>query len=80
MTDATNGYPPAAPHPSDTLHVNGSSRPASLRQAVREDLAEGRQWVQTRAERAQDAIRDEPIRTTLYALGVGLLIGLLIRR
>jgi ElaB/YqjD/DUF883 family membrane-anchored ribosome-binding protein len=52
----------------------------SVRQAVREDLSHGKEWAQMRAEAARDAIVDQPMTSTLYALGIGVLIGLLLRR
>jgi hypothetical protein len=52
----------------------------SIRQAVREDAELIRQKVIGRVERTRDGIRDEPMKTTLYALGVGVLIGMLLRR
>ena len=52
----------------------------SIRQAVREDLGEGRAWARRRSELTQDAIRDEPLKAVVYALGAGVLIGLLLRR
>lgn len=56
----------------------GASTP--VRQAVREDLSQGKQWARMRAEAAREAIVDQPMTSTLYALGVGVLIGLLLRR
>lgn len=56
------------------------ARPRPLRRAVREDAAEVREWARHRGAEACDAIRDEPIRMTLYALGIGVLIGLLAAR
>lgn len=56
------------------------ARPRPLRQAVREDAAEVRDWARHRSSEARDAIRDEPIRMSLYALGIGVLIGLLAAR
>jgi hypothetical protein len=47
---------------------------------VREDAAEMRDWARHRGSQACEAIRDEPIRMTLYALGIGVLIGLLAAR
>lgn len=52
----------------------------SIRAAVREDLGEGRMWVMQRTDQAREAVQDEPIRATLYALGAGVLIGLLLSR
>lgn len=56
------------------------TRPRPLRRAVREDAAEVRDWARHRGSEACEAIRDEPIRMTLYALGIGVLIGLLAAR
>ncbi len=56
------------------------TRPRPLRQAVREDAAEVRDWARHRGSEACEAIRDEPMRATLYALGIGVLIGLLAAR
>lgn len=54
--------------------------PRPLRQAVRADAAEARAWTDRRVKRARDAIREEPIRSGLYALGIGVIIGLLAAR
>lgn len=53
---------------------------ASLRQAVREDLHDGREWFATRGGRARAAVQDEPVRATLYALGLGVIVGLILSR
>jgi len=60
--------------------ILAQDRTTSLRQAVRDDLGQGREWARARAERARVAIHDDPIRSTAYALGIGVLIGLLLRR
>ena len=54
--------------------------PRPIRRAVREDAAEARVWADRRVKRARDAIRDQPTRATLYALGIGVIIGLLAAR
>lgn len=51
-----------------------------LRRAVREDAATVREWGQSRAERLRGAVEAEPVKATLYALGVGVVIGLLAAR
>jgi ElaB/YqjD/DUF883 family membrane-anchored ribosome-binding protein len=56
------------------------ARSEGIRKAVRSDLHQGKQWATDRAEQTRDAIRDEPMKTALYAVGVGVLIGLLLRR
>lgn len=54
------------------------SRP--LRQAVREDAAQARDWGRDRAGRLRGAVEAEPMKATLYALGLGVLIGMLAAR
>ncbi|WP_292037510.1 MULTISPECIES: hypothetical protein [unclassified Brevundimonas] len=55
-------------------------RPLPIHEAVREDAAQARVWADQRVKRARDAIRDEPVRASLYALGIGVIIGLLAAR
>lgn len=68
----------------DRLMVDGEhrafAREQGLRQALRRDIETGRYWARDRAARARTAIEDQPIKATLYALGVGVLIGILLRR
>jgi len=52
----------------------------SIRQAVREDMDHGRQWARARIEATRDAMVDRPLATAAYAVGAGVLIGLLLRR
>jgi ElaB/YqjD/DUF883 family membrane-anchored ribosome-binding protein len=52
----------------------------SVRQAVRDDIAQGRDWARAKAEITRDAIVEQPLKSALYAVGVGVLIGLLLRR
>ena len=52
----------------------------SLRQAVREDAEMIRQKFSDRVATTRDGIRDRPMETTLYALGLGVIIGMLLRR
>lgn len=51
-----------------------------LRQAVRADIETGRDWARDRAVHARSRIEEKPLKTTIYALGVGVLVGLLLRR
>lgn len=53
---------------------------SSVRQAVREDAALGREWIEKRVARTRAAVREEPVRATLYAVGAGVLLGLLLNR
>ncbi len=54
------------------------SRP--LRRAVREDAAQARDWGRNRAARLRGAVEAEPVKASLYALGLGVVVGLLIAR
>lgn len=56
------------------------AREDGLRQAVRADIETGRDWARGRATAARSHIEAEPLKSTLYALGVGVLIGLMLRR
>jgi ElaB/YqjD/DUF883 family membrane-anchored ribosome-binding protein len=51
-----------------------------IRKAVRSDLHRSRLWADERAARTREVIRDRPMKTALYAIGAGVLIGLLLRR
>jgi len=55
-------------------------RTSSIRQSLRDDAGAARAWGRTRAERVREAVREEPIHAALYALGIGVLIGLLAAR
>jgi len=63
---------------ADAEHQRAGSRP--LRQAVRDDAAEVRSWGRDRAGRLRGAVEAEPMKATLYALGIGVVIGLLAAR
>jgi len=53
---------------------------APLREAVREDAAAARDWSRERAQRLRGAVEAEPVKASLYALGIGVVIGMLLRR
>lgn len=69
---------------ADALLAAGEGRSfehvSSVRRAVREDAGQVRDMMSDRIERARDGIRDEPVRMTLYALGLGVIVGMLLRR
>jgi len=68
---------------ADAILLEGEARAFGARpihEAVREDALAARDWSRGRAERLRRAVEDEPMKATLYALGVGLVIGLLIGR
>lgn len=57
-----------------------ASGPRPLRNAVREDAAMARDWGRERAARLRGAVETRPMKATLYALGLGVVIGLLVAR
>lgn len=63
---------------SDEDKTFGSPQP--LRRAVREDAKAAADWSRTRAVRVRSAIEDEPVKSSVIALGVGVIIGLLLSR
>ncbi len=67
---------------ADRILLEGQARPGAqrLRAAVRQDVARSRLWAARRIQRTRTAIQTEPVRAGLYALGAGLLLGLLMRR
>ena len=63
------------------LEEGRSYRPVtSVRAAVREDVSKGRDWLRQQSDRAKAKIEDKPMKATVYALGIGLIAGLLIAR
>lgn len=64
---------------ADSIIARGV-QPRPIHEAVREDAAEARVWADRRVKQARDAIRDEPMRASFYALGIGVIIGLLAAR
>lgn len=56
------------------------AREDGIRQAVRADIQTGREWAIERASAARTRIEAKPLKASLYALGAGVLIGLLLRR
>jgi len=68
---------------ADAILLEGEARafgPRPIHEAVREDAAAARAWGRTRAERLRHAVEDEPMKATLYALGLGVVIGMLVAR
>lgn len=65
----------------DLLRQGDEDRHApSIRQSLRHDAEAGRAWAREQTQLARDSIRESPRKTTLYAVGVGVLLGLLIAR
>jgi hypothetical protein len=60
--------------------AEADARPRPLREAVREDARMAGDWGRTRAARLRGTVEADPVRASLYALGIGVLIGLLAAR
>ncbi|WP_298163044.1 hypothetical protein [Brevundimonas sp.] len=56
------------------------ARDAGVRQALRSDLQTGRDRAREQAALIRSRIEERPMKATVLALGVGVLIGLLLRR
>ncbi len=83
ITDETVSPSTGLDRDADALLREAQARDAGvrpLRRAVREDVALARDWGRERALGAREAVQAEPVRATLYALGLGVVIGLLIAR
>ncbi len=68
---------------ADAILLEGEARafgPRPIHEAVREDALAAREGSRMRAERLRRAVEDEPMKATLYALGLGVVIGMLIAR
>lgn len=64
----------------DAILERGTRSVDSLRDAVREDVHNGHEWINNRTARAREVVQDEPVRATLYALGLGVIVGLILAR
>lgn len=83
IEDATDLESARLEREADAILLEGEARtfgPRPIHEAVREDAAAARDWGRTRAERLRRAVEDEPMKATLYALGLGVVIGMLVAR
>lgn len=64
---------------SDPTPDHGFAAPP-IRQSLRSDGEAAREWATSNQARLEEAIREQPVRATIYALGLGVVIGLLIAR
>jgi ElaB/YqjD/DUF883 family membrane-anchored ribosome-binding protein len=83
ITDETDSLSAGLDRDADAILREAQTREAGvrpLRRAVREDAALARDWGRQRAIVAREAVQAEPMKATLYALGLGVVIGLLIAR
>jgi len=86
LAEGPMGQTATPPAPAFNLDGDGPDEDAtnsgrrSLRAAVRDDLRKGRFWADGRVEAARDYIRQTPTRALAYGLGVGLVLGVMLRR
>lgn len=81
IEDAADGVTGALNRQADQILAEDRSFGARpLRQAIREDAVQARDWGVTRSGRLREAVEAEPVKATLYALGIGVVIGLLAAR
>lgn len=68
---------------ANAILLEGESRTFGarpLRQAVREDAGLARAWSRGRVQSLRGAVEAEPVKASLYALGLGVVIGMLAAR
>ncbi len=65
---------------ADAILLEGEGRVRPLRRAVREDAGLVRDWGQARVARLRRTVEGEPLKATLYALALGVVIGMLAAR
>ena len=65
---------------ADAILADADARPRPLRQAVREDARMAGDWGRTRAAQLRGSVEADPVKASLYALGLGVVIGLLAAR
>lgn len=83
ITDETDSPSAGLDRDADAILREADAREAGvrpLRRAIREDAGLARDWSRQKAVGARDAVQAEPVKATLYALGLGVVIGLLIGR
>ena len=82
QTDSTNtAYDPVlSPRPDLAAQPAMTDDRAPMTARVERRLREGRTWAEDRTQRAGEAIRAHPLRSSLGAVGVGVVLGMLLRR
>ena len=82
QTDITNtAYDPVlSPRPDLAAQPAMTEDRAPMTARVERRLREGRTWAEDRTQQAGEAIRAHPLRSSLGAVGVGVVLGMLLRR
>jgi ElaB/YqjD/DUF883 family membrane-anchored ribosome-binding protein len=66
------------PRPDMSTSSTAESSPMTAR--IERGLRESRSWAEERTQRAGETIRAHPLRSSLGAVGVGVVLGMLLRR
>ncbi|MFN3538216.1 MAG: hypothetical protein ACK4Y4_12280 [Brevundimonas sp.] len=82
QNDTTKAYDTdLAPRPDLTsTQPDTAEARAPITARVERRLREGRSWAEDRTQRAGETIRAHPVRSSLGAVGVGVVLGMLLRR
>ncbi len=83
QTDTTNStYDPAlSPRPDLAVTQQDTTEGrAPMTTRIERGLRESRSWAEARTQRAGETIRAHPVRSSLGAVGVGVVLGMLLRR
>ena len=82
QTDTTNtAYDPVlSPRPDLAAQPAMTDDRAPMTARVERRLREGRTWAEDRTQRAGEVIRAHPLRSSIGAVGVGVVLGMLLRR
>lgn len=73
--------PVLSPRPDLTVAPEDASDDrAPVTARVERRLREGRAWAEDRSQRVSESIRAHPMRSGLAAVGVGVLMGMMLRR
>ena len=64
--------------PDMSTSSTAESSPMTAR--IERGLREGRTWAEDRTQRAGEVIRAHPLRSSIGAVGVGVVLGMLLRR
>lgn len=67
-----------SPRPDLRVDADEGSSPMTAR--IERGLRESRSWAEERTQRAGETIRAHPVRSSLGAVGVGVVLGMLLRR
>jgi len=68
----------ATPRPD--LRTTSTTESSPMTDRIERRLREGRSWAEERTQRAGETIRAHPVRSSLGAVGVGVVLGMLLRR